>query len=132
MPHRLVPIARKLRRGATRAERSLWSGIRREQIEGFKFRRQVVLFGFIADFACYEARLVLEVDGATHSTEKEIENDNARSAVLQDEGFAVLRFTNEDVYRNLAGVLETIRLKLRALRPRLDEADFSGRRDPPP
>jgi hypothetical protein len=52
-------------RPATPAERRFWSGIRREQIEGFKFRRQVVLFGFIVDFARHEARLVLEVDGAS-------------------------------------------------------------------
>ena len=75
MPNRLAPIARSLRREATPAERRLWSGIRREQIEGFKFRRQVVLCGSVVDFACYEARLIVEVDGATHSTDAEVVRD---------------------------------------------------------
>ena len=90
---------------------------------GFRFRRQVILGGFIADFASFDARLVVEVDGATHSTDQEIAYDAARSAALVAQGFTVLRFTNEDVYRNLDGVLETIRMKLMELRPR--KQDFA-------
>jgi very-short-patch-repair endonuclease len=115
MPMRLAPIARSLRRDATAAERCLWEGLRRKQIGGFRFRRQVILGGF---FACFDARLVVEVDGATHSTDEEIAYDGARSRTLAAQGFAVLRFTNEDVYRNLDGVLETIRMRLMQLRPR--------------
>ena len=122
MPSRLTPVARSLRRNATSAERRLWQGLRREQVAGFRFRRQVTLGGFIADFACLEARLVVEVDGATHSTEQEIERDAARSTALRTQGFDVLRFTNEDVYRSTDDVLETIRLKLMELRPRIDES----------
>ena len=65
--------------------------------------------------------MVVEVDGATHSTDEEIARDTARSAALIAQGFDVLRFTNEDVVRNLDGVLETIRLRLMELRPRIDE-----------
>jgi very-short-patch-repair endonuclease len=72
VPKRLTPVARKLRRNATDAERRLWHGVRREQIAGFKFRRQVILDGFVVDFAWYDARLVIEVDGATHSTDAEV------------------------------------------------------------
>jgi very-short-patch-repair endonuclease len=122
MPRRLTPLARTLRRNATAAERRLWQGLRRKQVEGFRFRRQVILGGFIADFACFEARVVVEVDGATHSADEEIVRDGARSAALAAEGFDILRFTNEDVYRNLDGVLETIRLRLMELRPRIDES----------
>jgi very-short-patch-repair endonuclease len=86
-----------------------------------RFRRQVVLGGFIADFACIEARMIVEVDGATHSTDEEIAHDAARSAAFQAFGFDVLRFNNEDVYRNLEGVLETVRMRLAELRPRIDE-----------
>jgi very-short-patch-repair endonuclease len=118
MPMRFAPIARSLRRDATAAERRLWEGLRRKQIGGFRFRRQVILGGFIADFACFDARLVVEVDGATHSTDEEMAYDGARSRTLAARGFAVLRFTNEDVYRNLDGVLETIRMRLMQLRPR--------------
>lgn len=122
MPRTLRPVARSLRQDATNGERRLWEGLRRKQIAGFRFRRQVILGGFIADFASFDARLVVEVDGATHSTEQEIAYDATRSAALAIQGFTVLRFTNEDVYRNLGGVLETIRMKLMELRPREEDS----------
>jgi very-short-patch-repair endonuclease len=121
MPKRLRPLARCLRRNASNAERRLWEGLRRKQLAGFRFRRQVILDGFIADFASFDARLVVEVDGATHSTDEEIAYDAARSAALATQGFAVLRFANEDVYGNLEGVLETIRMRLKELRPRNED-----------
>jgi very-short-patch-repair endonuclease len=121
MPKRLRPLARCLRRDATNAERRLWEGLRRKQLAGFRFRRQVILDGFIADFASFDARLVVEVDGATHSTDEEIACDAARAAALAAQGFAVLRFANEDVYRNLEGVLETILMRLTELRPRNED-----------
>ena len=111
MPKSLTPLARTLCRNATRAERRLWQGLRREQVAGFRFRRQVILGRLIVDFACLDARIIVEVDGATHSTDEEIARDAARSATLAAEGFDILRFTNEDVYCNLDGVLETIRVK---------------------
>src|ERR1700722_7531146 len=113
-------IARSLRREATNAERRLWEGLRRKQIAGFRFRRQVILGGFIADFASFDARLVIEVDGATHSTDQEMAYDAARATALAASGFAVLRFANDDVYRNLDGVLETIRMRFRELRPPIE------------
>jgi very-short-patch-repair endonuclease len=122
MPNQLTPIARSLRRNATSAERRLWQGLRREQIAGFRFRRQVILSGFVADFACFEARLVIEVDGATHGTDEEIVRDAARSTALAAHGYDVLRFTNDDVFNNLDGVLETVYTRLVALRPRAGES----------
>ena len=122
MPKSLTPLARALRRNATGAERRLWQRLRREQVGGFRFRRQVILDGFIADFACLDARMLVEVDGATHSTDEQIARDALRSAALAAEGFDILRFTNEDVYVNLDGVLETIRMRLMELRPRIDES----------
>jgi len=121
MPSRLTPLAQRLRRNATGAERRLWQGLRREQVAGCRFRRQVVLGRFVADFVCFEARMIVEVDGATHSTNEEIARDAARSAALVALGFDVLRFTNDDVFRNLDGVLETIRMRLAELRPRIGE-----------
>ena len=128
MPRSLTPLARTLRRNATRTERRLWQGLRREQVAGFRFRRQVILGRFIADFACLDARMIVDPrtairgDGATHSTDEEIARDAARSAALAAEGFEILRFTNEDVYGNLDGALETIRVRLIQLRPRIDES----------
>jgi very-short-patch-repair endonuclease len=132
MPDRLKPIARRLRTNATNAEHRLWNGIRREQIGGFRFRRQVIMNGFVADFACYEARLVIEVDGATHSTDEEVARDAARAAALNARGYEVLRFTNDEIFHNIDGVLETIRLKLIELRPRLQDDVFEGSATPLP
>jgi len=120
MPKSLTPLARSLRSNATSAERRLWQGLRRKQVVGFRFRRQVVLDGFIVDFVCFDARLVIEVDGATHSTDEETARDAARSATLAASGFEILRFTNDDIYRNLDGALETIWAKLMELRPRTE------------
>src|SRR5579872_2153539 len=122
MPNRLTPLARSLRRNATSAERRLWQGLRRRQIAGLRFRRQVILGGFVADFACFDARMIIEVDGATHGTDQEIARDAARSAALAAQGYDVLRFTNDEVFHNLDGVLETIQMRLIALRTRRDES----------
>ena len=122
MPTRLASLARSLRRNATNAERRLWQGLRRKEVGGFRFRRQVALGGAIADFASFEARLVIEVDGATHSTDEELARDAARTAALAAQGFVILRFTNDEVFHNLDGVLETVRLKLMELRPRIEDS----------
>jgi very-short-patch-repair endonuclease len=98
---RLTTLARSLRGNATSAERRLWQGLRRRQSGGFKFRRQVTLGGFIADFVCFEALMVIEVDGATHSTDREVARDAARSAALAAQGYEILRFTNDDVFHTL-------------------------------
>jgi very-short-patch-repair endonuclease len=66
--------------------------------------------------------MVVEVDGAIHSTDKEIASDAARSAVLAEQGYEVLRFTNDGVYRNIDGVLETIHKRLTARVPRKEES----------
>jgi very-short-patch-repair endonuclease len=78
----LSPLARSLRSNATSAEQRLWQGLRRKQIAGFRFRSQVVLDSFIVDFACFDARLIVEVDGATHSSDEEMARDATRSAAL--------------------------------------------------
>lgn len=123
MTHRLTPIAQRLRREATKAERILWRAINREQLGGFKFRRQAPIAGYVADFVCQEAKLIVELDGATHSTEAELAYDQKRSAALEDAGYAILRFRNSEIYENLDGVAETIFLKLAALRPRIAASD---------
>ena len=125
---KLTPLARALRNNATAAERRLWRALRREQVLGFRFRRQVALGDAIADFACFEARLVVEVDGATHSSDDEIARDVARAERLRRGGWTLVRFGNDEVFRNLDGVVETILRKLQELRPRIEE----GWRDPPP
>lgn len=102
------PFARKLRKRLTDAETILWSRLRGRQLDGQKFRRQHPIKAYVVDFACVEVRLVVEVDGATHSTDAEREHDEIRSRVLTREGWRIIRVSNNDIYRNLHGTLETI------------------------
>ena len=100
--------ARSLRRELTDAERKLWYALRAHRLAGLSFRRQAPCGPFIADFLCAEAWLVVEVDGATHSTEEEIAYDRRRDEWFAANGYRLLRVTNSEVYRNLDGICETI------------------------
>jgi very-short-patch-repair endonuclease len=102
--------ARNLRRNQTEAERLLWSRLRNRRLAGYKFRRQHPVAGFVADFACPDAGLVVEVDGGQHLTEAEA--DAARSQSLAEAGFRVIRFWNNQVLTETEAVLAEI---LRAL-----------------
>lgn len=125
MPHRLKPVAQRLRREATPAEKQLWRSINNRQVAGFKLRRQVIIDDYAVDFACFEARLVIEIDGATHSTDAEIARDAQRSRVIGSQGYDVLRFQNRASYDNVDGVVETIRRRLFELRPRVQGGEIA-------
>jgi very-short-patch-repair endonuclease len=99
--------ARKLRRTLTDAETILWSRLRRNAL-GMKFRRQHPVGPYIADFACTPARLIVEVDGGTHSTDEERDYDARRDAFLRRLGRRVARVSNADVYKSLDGIMEMI------------------------
>jgi len=107
MPINLTVVARELRRNSTDAERLLWRNIRAGRLDGLKFRRQEQIGRFIADFVCYEKRLIVEADGGQHALERE--KDEERTQWLNSQGFTVLRFWNNEILTNLDGVLETIR-----------------------
>jgi very-short-patch-repair endonuclease len=92
----------------TKAEIILWSRLRRSRDVGARFRRQHPIGPFIADFASIDARLVVEIDGATHSTDAERAYDQRRENYLKARGWRVLRVTNLDVYENLDAVLQAI------------------------
>jgi very-short-patch-repair endonuclease len=100
--------ARQLRSNQTDAEKKLWRSLRLLKSRGFHFRRQVPIEGLIVDFACYSARLVIEVDGGQHNEGKGQQVDKQRDALLRQNNFRVLRFWNHDVLRNTEGVMETI------------------------
>jgi len=104
--------ARLLRRNLTDAERKLWTRLRRNQLDGHYFRRQVPVGRFIVDFLCKERRLVVEVDGGQHAVRHAA--DASRSQVLRRHGYRVIRFWNNEVLENIDGVLETIRAELDA------------------
>ena len=106
--------ARTLRRNQTAAEALVWRALRGRSAAGFKFVRQERIGPYFADFVCRKEKLIVEVDGATHSTDAELQHDLRRAGFLTAQGYRILRVTNEDIYRNLDGVLETILAELTA------------------
>jgi len=100
--------ARELRREMTLAEKILWQELRGNKL-GVHFRRQQVITGFIVDFYCHKADLVIELDGNVHAGDEHKESDAERDKVLSEMGLRVFRFRNEDVIKNLPGVLGRIR-----------------------
>jgi very-short-patch-repair endonuclease len=105
--HKTLSRARVLRRKLTDAETMLWSRVRKD-VHGIRFRRQHPIGPFIADFACVRARLVVEVDGATHSTDAERDYDARRDRYMRLRGWCVLRIRNGDIYDALGDVVERI------------------------
>ena len=97
--------ARHLRKNQTIAEVRLWRELRKLRAQGYHFRRQCPIEGYIVDFACLSHRLSIEADGVQHDTEVGIEADIARDAHLLWQGFNVLRFRNGDVRQYLDGVM---------------------------
>jgi very-short-patch-repair endonuclease len=106
-PKLKVP-SRHLRNKSTEAEIILWSKIRLRQLNNLLFYRQKPLGGYIVDFYCPKAKLVLEVDGAQHYEKDALEYDRVRDEYLKNLGLTVLRFTNLDVIDNIEGVVEVI------------------------
>jgi very-short-patch-repair endonuclease len=100
--------ARRLRREMTSAERQLWGALRAHRLADLHFRRQAPCGPYFADFLCAKARLVVEIDGATHSRSDEVRRDALRDAWLEANGYRVLRLQNAEVYENLQGAVETI------------------------
>jgi very-short-patch-repair endonuclease len=97
---------KSLRRNLTDSERLLWKSLRAKQLSGSKFRRQEPIGPYIVDFVCYDKRLIVEVDGGQHRAD-EIQ-DRKRDDWLNQQGFKVLRFWNNEVLGNIDGVLERI------------------------
>ncbi len=105
-------LARQLRTNMTKAEIILWAQLKGRRVNGNKIHRQLPIGPYIADFACKTGMLVIEVDGATHSTNAQINHDAQRTKFLEAQGWQVLRISNLDIYENLNGVLEAIASKL--------------------
>ena len=91
----------------TRPERVMWTHLRAHRLSGLHFRRQQVIDGFIVNFFCAQARLVIEVDGKVHN--RQLEYDRRRDGILSRRGLRVLRFTNRQVMGDLTRVLDAIR-----------------------
>jgi very-short-patch-repair endonuclease len=109
-----IDRARRLRRDQTRAEVILWNCLRNRGLDGFKFRRQVPIDRYFADFACREAKVVVELDGGQHADA--IAYDEARTEVIEQAGYRVVRLWNNHVVEELDGALEEISRALKSAR----------------
>jgi very-short-patch-repair endonuclease len=101
----------------TRAERLLWRYLKAHHLDGLGFRRQVPMGGYIVDFVCHAARLVIEIDGETHDFEARQKHDLKRDAWFEARGYLVLRIPNAEVLGNLEGTWELIRAAARERLP---------------
>jgi cyclase len=99
--------AKELRNQLTHAERILW-GYLKNKPSGYKFRQQHPIGIFIADFYCHKLKLIIEVDGLVHGREEVRASDQERQKILEQEGIKVIRFTNEEVLKNVEGIIQRI------------------------
>jgi len=105
MRSKLTPLARKLRNNPTEAEKKLWYTLRAQQFHGLKFRRKQIIGNYVVDFFCAEKKLIIEVDGGQH-TDNAV--DQKRDDWLLSRGYRVLRFWNNEINKNMDGILEKI------------------------
>ncbi len=118
--------AKLLRANTTGAEDILWRHLKRLEVKGSHFRRQVPIGPYVADFACLKDRLIIEVDGSQHGNDVDSRRDEARTRWLNSEGYRVVRFWNNDVMSKTEAVLEAIYGAIAVTPPRLPSAG-----DPP-
>ena len=107
----LKEYAKSNREEMTESEKVLWNALR-DNIQGYRFRRQHAIGQYIADFVCLPAQLVIEVDGGYHQSPEQQEMDNIRTNYLKEKGFHVVRFSNEEVSTNIKGVIQIIKDEL--------------------
>ena len=118
MTGELVERAKEFRREPTRSEAMLWDVLRRRAL-GLKFRRQVVIGPFVADFVCHPRKLVVEIDVRVHEAHRE--RDAERQAFIEAKGFSFFRATADDVERDLEGVIARRRAHLATIPVPIDE-----------
>jgi very-short-patch-repair endonuclease len=106
MPALIQKRAQDLRKNMTVAEKKLWNQLRQRQLGGFRFRRQVPFGNYIVDFACFEPKVIIELDGSQHA--QQINYDVKRTKYLEMLGYKVLRFWNNEVISEIDAVLQTI------------------------
>ncbi len=114
---KLTERSRQLRKNMTDAEMILWSKIKMKQLNGYQFLRQKPIGGYIIDFFCMKAKLVIEIDGGQHFLEDIVDYDKHRDKYLKSLGLTVLRFTNNDIQENIEGVMDIILENLRTKSP---------------
>jgi very-short-patch-repair endonuclease len=104
--------AQQLRKEITDGETKLWQKLRNHKFEGLKFRRQHPIGRFIVDFYCHEKLLVVEVDGSIHDLAEVKERDEGREEELKNFGLSIIRFTNDEIEKNIEDVLSKLKMKI--------------------
>jgi very-short-patch-repair endonuclease len=97
-----------LRNNETEAEKHLWQRLNKNQLHGFRFKRQHPIGSYIADFYCHKAKLVIEIDGKSHNAREQKLYDTLRTEELEAYGLRVIRFSNDEVFRNIDEVIKKI------------------------
>lgn len=115
-----IAFARKLRKEQTDAERLLWGWLRNQRLEGVRFRRQHPIGEFVADFVALDRRLIIELDGGHHNEDTRAEADGWRQEWLENEGYRVIRFWDNEVITNMEGVFKRIQESLNECHPHPD------------
>jgi very-short-patch-repair endonuclease len=118
-----IPRARELRRDGSRAEKICWNLIRDRRISGVKFRRQHPIGRYFADFACVSKKLVIEIDGEHHAFQ--IEADTERTAMMERQGWRVMRFWANEVVQNPEGIWSAIEIALNDRSPATPSPNLS-------
>ena len=108
----ILRIAGELRHSKTSSEKLLWIHLRKKRIDGFRFRKQHAIKDFVVDFFCFDAMLVIEVDGDVHNERYQMERDIERTEILRSLGLRVIRFTNGEIETNIEFVLDKIQMAL--------------------
>ena len=101
---KIIKLARKLRKNQTDQEYKLWTLLRNRQLNNLKFRRQVPIEKYIADFMCEEKKLIIEIDGGQHNSPCNIKEDEERTKYFESLGYRVVRFWNNEIDNNIEGV----------------------------
>ena len=118
---KLIPRAKDLRKNATRQENHLWYDFLRTF--PIRFQRQKAIDGFIADFYCHKARLIVELDGSQHYTDDGLDKDEKRTQILNKYNLEVLRFSNLDIDKNFSGVCTRIE---ETIKKRTEQPSYGG------
>ena len=103
-----ILLAKNLRKNATIQERRLWNLLKNRQFLNLKFKRQQPIGNYIVDFVCPEAKLVIEIDGGQHNFPENVKFDEVRTRYLNELGYKVIRFWNNEIYENIDGVLSKL------------------------
>ena len=108
---KLIPLAKTLRKNQTKQEKHLWYDFLKDY--PVRFQRQKTIDKYIVDFYCHQAKLIIEIDGSQHFTDKGMEYDGIRTEVLKKYGLEILRFSNIDIDRNFESVCDYIDMKIK-------------------